>query len=70
MEFIATNLPGVVLIKPKVHGDARGFFIESYKKSIFMQNGISYLSMICNLWITAYAVITLLIRKISFYIFK
>ncbi len=26
MEYIRTAIPEVVLIKPKVHGDQRGFF--------------------------------------------
>lgn len=41
MEFIKTALAGVILIKPVVHGDERGFFIESYKKSKFIANGIT-----------------------------
>lgn len=41
MEFIPTNLPEVILIKPKIHGDDRGFFMESYKKSLFYANGIN-----------------------------
>lgn len=41
MEFISTALPGVKLIKPRMHGDERGFFMESYKKSAFSANGIS-----------------------------
>lgn len=41
MEFIKTAIPEVILIKPKVFGDERGFFMESYKKSLFAQNGIS-----------------------------
>lgn len=40
MEFSRTSLPGVVLITPKVHGDDRGFFLESYKKSVFIANEI------------------------------
>lgn len=40
MKFIKTELPEVVLIKPTVHGDDRGFFMESYKKSEFVANGI------------------------------
>lgn len=40
MEFSKTDLPGVVLIKPNIYADERGFFIESYKKSIFLANGI------------------------------
>ncbi|MCW8964320.1 MAG: dTDP-4-dehydrorhamnose 3,5-epimerase [Gammaproteobacteria bacterium] len=30
MEFIETSLPGVVLIKPDVYRDPRGFFLETY----------------------------------------
>jgi dTDP-4-dehydrorhamnose 3,5-epimerase len=33
--FESTSLPGVVLIVPKVFGDARGFMMESYKHSAF-----------------------------------
>lgn len=39
-EFEKLEIDGVVLIKPKVFGDNRGFFIESYKKSDFVANGI------------------------------
>lgn len=41
MEFISTAIPEVILIKPKVFGDERGFFLESYKKSLFYANGIT-----------------------------
>jgi dTDP-4-dehydrorhamnose 3,5-epimerase len=41
VEFVQTALPEVILIKPKVHGDERGFFMESYKKSEFAANGIN-----------------------------
>ena len=41
MEFIQTSIKDLVLIKPKVVGDDRGFFMESYKKSLFSQNGIA-----------------------------
>lgn len=40
MEFIKTILPEVILIKPKIFGDERGFFMETYKKSLFENNGI------------------------------
>lgn len=39
-EFEKLEIEGVVLVKPKVFGDNRGFFMESYKKSEFVQNGI------------------------------
>jgi dTDP-4-dehydrorhamnose 3,5-epimerase len=32
MEVIETNIPDVKLFKPKVFGDERGFFMESYNK--------------------------------------
>lgn len=39
-EFERQKLSDVVLVKPKVFGDNRGFFMESYKKSDFVKNGI------------------------------
>ena len=32
MKIESTSLPGVMLISPKLFGDARGFFFESYNK--------------------------------------
>lgn len=40
-EFEKQNIKDVILIKPKIFGDNRGFFLESYKKSDFEANGIS-----------------------------
>ena len=39
-EFEKQSISDVILIKPKVFGDNRGFFMESYKKSEFVLNGI------------------------------
>ena len=39
-EFQRTKIPDVILIKPKVFNDDRGFFIETYKKSDFKKAGI------------------------------
>lgn len=39
-EFEKLEIDGVILVKPKVFGDNRGFFMESYKKSEFVKNGI------------------------------
>ena len=39
-EFEKLEIDGVILVKPKVLGDTRGFFMESYKKSEFSRNGI------------------------------
>ncbi len=43
MPFLITPLqiPEVILIKPRVFPDARGFFLETYKLSDFQANGIS-----------------------------
>ena len=40
MRFIATKIPGVILIEPQVFGDARGFFVETFRKDLFAKNGI------------------------------
>ena len=39
-EFVRQKINDVILVKPKVFGDDRGFFLESYKKSDFFANGI------------------------------
>lgn len=35
MQIITTALPGVLILEPKVFGDARGFFLESYNQRTF-----------------------------------
>jgi dTDP-4-dehydrorhamnose 3,5-epimerase len=40
MTLIETDLPGVVLIEPKVFGDARGFFMESWNRQAFAELGL------------------------------
>jgi dTDP-4-dehydrorhamnose 3,5-epimerase len=40
MKVGATDLPGVKLIEPKVFGDDRGFFMESWNARAFAQAGI------------------------------
>ncbi len=39
-EFLNLGLPGLMLIKPRVFDDGRGFFLELYKHSDFVQAGI------------------------------
>ena len=39
-EFERQKISDVILVKPRVFGDNRGFFMESYKKSEFVKNGI------------------------------
>jgi dTDP-4-dehydrorhamnose 3,5-epimerase len=40
VEFNRTKLDGVILVQPDVHGDDRGFFIESYARQKFLAGGI------------------------------
>ena len=37
MNVIVTSLPGVLLLEPKVFGDDRGFFFESYNRKTFAE---------------------------------
>ncbi len=37
MKAFKTDLPGVLILRPKVHEDERGFFLESYNQKIFNQ---------------------------------
>ena len=40
MAFIETDIEGLKIFDPKVWGDARGYFFESYNESFFKDNGI------------------------------
>ena len=40
MQAIATSISEVLLIEPKVFGDARGFFFESYNRRVLAAQGI------------------------------
>lgn len=33
MKVIETRLPGVLIIEPRIHGDERGFFVETFRAS-------------------------------------
>ena len=37
MKAIETSLPGVLILEPKVFGDTRGFFFESFNQQAFQQ---------------------------------
>lgn len=41
MEIIKTAIPDVLIIKPKVFGDDRGFFMETYRESWLKDAGIA-----------------------------
>lgn len=40
MRRLETRLDGPVLLEPVVHGDERGFFVETYRRETFVANGI------------------------------
>jgi dTDP-4-dehydrorhamnose 3,5-epimerase len=40
MKTIATAIPDVVLLEPKIFGDERGFFLESYSERVFNELGL------------------------------
>lgn len=40
MKVVETTLPGVLLIKPKVFGDERGFFVESFQAERYAEFGM------------------------------
>jgi dTDP-4-dehydrorhamnose 3,5-epimerase len=42
MKITHTEIPGLVLIEPEVHGDARGFFFESYNAGEFRKHGLNH----------------------------
>jgi dTDP-4-dehydrorhamnose 3,5-epimerase len=40
MRFIACDIPGPIIIEPKVFGDERGFFLESWNQAAFAEAGL------------------------------
>lgn len=41
MKVIDTGLPGLLVLEPKVFGDARGFFLETFSESRYREAGIA-----------------------------
>ncbi|MEZ5584113.1 MAG: dTDP-4-dehydrorhamnose 3,5-epimerase family protein [Candidatus Competibacteraceae bacterium] len=41
MNVIATELPGVLILEPRVFGDHRGFFLETYHRARYQHAGIA-----------------------------
>lgn len=41
MERLQTRLEGPILFKPIVHGDERGFFLETYRRDAYREAGIT-----------------------------
>lgn len=42
MQITETGLPGLLLIEPKVFGDSRGFFLETWSRATFASHGLDY----------------------------
>jgi dTDP-4-dehydrorhamnose 3,5-epimerase len=40
MEFLPTTIADLIVIQPKIHGDGRGFFLETYREDCFTSAGI------------------------------
>jgi dTDP-4-dehydrorhamnose 3,5-epimerase len=40
VNIVPAGLPGVLIIEPRVFGDARGFFLESWNEKTFAQAGL------------------------------
>jgi dTDP-4-dehydrorhamnose 3,5-epimerase len=41
MRLLDTRLEGPLLLEPAVHGDGRGFFVESYRASVWAEHGVA-----------------------------
>lgn len=41
MEIIPSQIPGLLLIKPKVFGDDRGSFCETFSRQVFLNAGVT-----------------------------
>ena len=40
MKVTETRLDGPLLIEPTVHGDARGFFVETFRQNVLAEHGV------------------------------
>lgn len=49
MEVIKSDIEGLLILKPKVFGDERGYFFESYNEEVYRKAGIDYLFLQDNI---------------------
>lgn len=40
MRLVPTRIPEVMILEPVVHGDHRGFFLETFRREVFLAAGI------------------------------
>ena len=57
MNIINTEFPGLMIIEPKVFGDARGYFFESYNEKVMADTGIKTVFRQDNQSFSTYGVI-------------
>ena len=57
MNIIKTDFPGLIIIEPKVFGDARGYFFESYNEKVMADAGIETVFRQDNQSLSKYGVI-------------
>lgn len=57
MKVIATAIPDVLIVEPKLFGDQRGFFLETYQFERYAANGISRPFVQDNLSRSAFGVV-------------
>jgi dTDP-4-dehydrorhamnose 3,5-epimerase len=57
MKIVATVLPGVLIVEPKLFGDQRGFFLEIYHFDKYAENGITHPFVQDNLSRSSYGVL-------------
>jgi dTDP-4-dehydrorhamnose 3,5-epimerase len=57
MNVIETKLPGVLIFEPKVFGDSRGFFMETWNKQRYEEAGITGNFVQDNLSYSSYGVL-------------
>lgn len=41
MKITESPLPGVFVLEPKAFGDARGFFVETFRESLLVEHGVA-----------------------------
>ena len=42
IKVVKTEIPGLLVIEPRLHKDARGYFFESYNERLFVEHGIEF----------------------------
>lgn len=57
MEIVETGIEGLLIVKPQVFGDARGFFFETYNEKRYQNAGIDYKFVQDNISSSQYGVV-------------